>query len=105
MADCMTFPQIWEQFLHDYEFEDSRRIYTNGARLIPSFRVKQMMEHYLLEAKSEAIKEFAEKLTNRICENVNRSLDNPDGNNYFITDVYEDIDNLVKEMTEGKENA
>lgn len=35
-----------EQFLHDYEFEDARRIYTNGSRLIPSFRVKQMMEHY-----------------------------------------------------------
>ena len=42
----MTFPSRWEQFLHDYEFEDARRIYTNGSRLIPSFRVKQMMEHY-----------------------------------------------------------
>ena len=48
MADSMTFPKTWEQFIHDYEFEDSRRIYTNGAKLIPSFRVKQMMEHYLL---------------------------------------------------------
>ena len=47
MAECMTFPSTWEQFLHDYEFEDSRRIYTNGSRLIPSFRVKQMMEHFM----------------------------------------------------------
>lgn len=46
MADYMNFPKRWEDFLHDYEFEDSRRIYTNGSRLIPSFRVKQMMEHY-----------------------------------------------------------
>ena len=46
MAEMMNFPKRWEDFLHDYEFEDARRIYTNGSRLIPSFRVKQMMEHY-----------------------------------------------------------
>ena len=46
MGDIMTFPKRWEYFLHDYEFEDARRIYTNGSRLIPSFIVKQMMEHY-----------------------------------------------------------
>ena len=46
MADMMNFPERWEDFLHDYEFEDARRIYTNGSKLIPSFRVKQMMEHY-----------------------------------------------------------
>ena len=46
MSDMMNFPKRWEDFLHDYEFEDARRIYTNGSRLIPSFRVKQMMEHY-----------------------------------------------------------
>ena len=39
-GEMMTFPSKWEQFLHDYEFEDARRIYTNGSRLIPSFRVK-----------------------------------------------------------------
>ena len=46
MANMMNFPKRWENFLHDYEFEDARRIYTNGSILIPSFRVKQMMEHY-----------------------------------------------------------
>ena len=46
MADVMNFPKRWEDFLHDYEFEDARRIYTNGSKLIPSFRVKQMMGHY-----------------------------------------------------------
>jgi hypothetical protein len=56
------------------------------------------------EVRADAIKEFAEKLTNRICENVNRSLDNPNGNNYYPIDVYEDIDNLVKEMV-GESNA
>lgn len=38
----MNFPKRWEDFLHDYEFEE----YTNRSKLIPSFRVKQMMEHY-----------------------------------------------------------
>lgn len=47
MGETMNFPSTWEQFLHAYEFEDARRIYTNGSRLIPSFRVKQMMEHYV----------------------------------------------------------
>ena len=60
-------------------------------------------KNHIKVIKSEAIKGFAEKLTNRICENVNRSLDNPNGNNYYPIDVYEDINNLVKEMTEESE--
>lgn len=52
MADMMNFPKRWEDFLHNYEFEDSRRVYTNGSRLIQSFRVEQMMEHYALRPVS-----------------------------------------------------
>ena len=52
----------------------------------------------IAEAKAEAIKDFAERLTDRIMDSIEQSLNNPDGNNYFITDVYTDIDNLVKEM-------
>lgn len=59
---------------------------------------RQMYRSTVDEIKSEAIKEFAERLTNRICEKLDRSLGNHNGNNYFITDVYEDIDELVKEM-------
>lgn len=46
MSNTMFFPETWEEFLKDYEFKDSKEIYTNGAMLIPSFRVEQMMEHY-----------------------------------------------------------
>lgn len=99
MADSMTFPKTWEQFLHDYEFEDSRRIYTNGARLIPSFRVKQMMEHYLLEAKSEAYKEFAE----RFKEKASSAVTSCQGYEIYETKLYQisavDLDNLLKELT------
>lgn len=58
----------------------------------------------IAKAQSEAIKEFAEKLTNRISYKLDQSANNPDGNNYFITDVYIDIDNLKKEMTEQSVN-
>lgn len=52
------------------------------------------------EVRAEAVREFAEKLTNIICEKIEKSMSNPNGNDYFITDVYTDIDNLVREMTE-----
>ena len=60
-GEMMTFPSKWEQFLHDYEFEDARRIYTNGSRLIPSFRVKQMMEHYAPSVCAEDVIAAAER--------------------------------------------
>ena len=48
--------------------------------------------------KTDAIKDFAEKLTDTILDKSDRSLDNPNGNDYFISDVIEDIANLAKEM-------
>lgn len=58
------------------------------------------------EVRAEVVREFAERLTDIICEKIEKSMSNPNGDNYFITDVYTDIDNLVKAMTEkegGKE--
>lgn len=95
MADCMSFPQTWEQFLHDYEFEDARRIYTNGAKLMPSFRVKQMMEHYLLGSKSEAIRRYDEKLW-RECV---RTMDND--SLWWLKDIRKQV---LKEMV-GDDDA
>ena len=92
MADMMNFPKRWEDFLHDYEFEDSRRVYTNGSRLIQSFRVEQMMEHYALrpitreqvekvwrgewEDMREAYKDVPKRRCSR-CKNVFIGLDTP----------------------------
>ena len=45
MSDMMTFPDTWEEYEKSYGFDDSEEIYTNGSRLIPSFRVKQWLEH------------------------------------------------------------
>jgi hypothetical protein len=45
MADMMQFPETWEEFEKQYGFTDEEHVYTNGARLIPSFRVEQWLEH------------------------------------------------------------
>lgn len=45
MSECMQFPDTWEEFEQAYGFEDKKEIYTNGSRLIQSFRVKQWLDH------------------------------------------------------------
>ena len=46
MADKMTFPNTFEEFIKQYSFKDKEEIYTNGAELIPIFRVEQAWDHY-----------------------------------------------------------
>ena len=55
MADCMEFPNDWAKFLEDYSFMDNKEFYTNGARLIPTFRVEQMMHYYLQKATEDSV--------------------------------------------------
>ena len=57
MADLMTFPNTWEEYERFYGFTDTEEIYTNGARLIPSFRVEQWLEHIAHIAQSEVAKD------------------------------------------------
>ena len=45
MNNQMEFPDTWEEYEKEYGFEDSEKVYTNYARLIPSFKVKQWLEH------------------------------------------------------------
>lgn len=45
MADCMTFPETFDEFAEQYKIVDRKEIYTNGIALIPIFRVKQWLEH------------------------------------------------------------
>lgn len=46
-GEMMQFPNNMKQFLDKYSFLDRERIYTNGSLLIPTFRVKQALEHYV----------------------------------------------------------
>ena len=54
MPDCMSFPDNIMDFIDDYSFEDSDYVYTNGSKLISTFRVKQAVEHYFREQEPVA---------------------------------------------------
>ncbi len=45
MSDLMTFPNTVEEFMEQYKIIDTEQIYTNGAELVPIFRMKQWFEH------------------------------------------------------------
>lgn len=47
MGDVMNFQERIEDFIEQYSFRDDERTYTNGSMLIPVFRVKQAIEHYM----------------------------------------------------------
>ena len=49
MADCMTFPETFEEFAEEYKIVDHEEVYTNGVELIPIFRVQQWLEHQALK--------------------------------------------------------
>ena len=57
MADCMEFPETFEEFAEQYKIVDKHEVYTNGTALIPIFRVEQWLEHTQTET---AKKIFAE---------------------------------------------
>ena len=45
MSDMMTFPATVEEFMEQYKIVDTEKIYTNGADLVPIFRMMQWFEH------------------------------------------------------------
>lgn len=51
-GEMMQFPNNMKQFLDKYSFLDKERIYTNGSLLIPTFRAKQALEHYVPKRNS-----------------------------------------------------
>ena len=70
MADRMAFPNTMKEFIESFSFKDSEEVYTNGAELIPVFRVEQGFEHYAKEIRAKAIDEFAEKLSLEVSESI-----------------------------------
>lgn len=45
MSDRMNFPDTVDEFMKQYQIIDTEEVYTNGAELIPVFRMKQWFEH------------------------------------------------------------
>lgn len=58
----MAFPDTWEEYEEDYGFTDTEQIYTNGSRLIQSFRVKQWLEHIEVNEDCISRADLIEKL-------------------------------------------
>lgn len=46
--DVMNFPQTVDEFMEQYKIVDREEVYTNGAELIPIFRMRQWFEHEAL---------------------------------------------------------
>lgn len=49
MPDMMMFPKTVDEFMEEYKIVDTEEVYTNGAELVPIFRMKQWFEHVEVE--------------------------------------------------------
>ena len=45
MGDMMQFPDSVDEFMEKYKIVDTEQVYTNGAELVPIFRMNQWFEH------------------------------------------------------------
>lgn len=45
MSDMMQFPDSVDEFMEKYKIVDTEQVYTNGAELVPIFRMNQWFEH------------------------------------------------------------
>lgn len=64
---------------------------------------KEMLYNLGTEIKTVAIKEFADRLKENITSAIDTYYNSNGGGYYLAEDTIEDIDNLVKEMTEVSE--
>jgi hypothetical protein len=48
MCDVMSFPATVDEFMEQYKIVDREEVYTNGAEMVPIFRMKQWFEHEAL---------------------------------------------------------
>ena len=88
------------------EIEELReRISYLGKSIDCSRKEYNRLLQKLQQAKSEAIKKFAEKVKREICKNTYAGFDKKENpvNIWEAKAGFKDIDNLVKEMTEEKE--
>ena len=74
MSECMQFPETWEEFEQAYGFEDKKEIYTNGSRLIQSFRVKQWLDHIAKPERTAKLEHTYQVGENWFCENCGQQL-------------------------------
>lgn len=91
MADRMEFPKTMKEFIDGFSFKDNKEIYTNGAELVPVFRVEQGFEYY----KQKIIDEFANTLTQRLTDAIYQK---------DVESMTNLINDVARELKEGNEN-
>lgn len=45
MSETMVFPETVDEFMEYYKITDTEGVYTNGADLVPIYRMKQWFNH------------------------------------------------------------
>lgn len=68
----MMFPKTVDEFMEQYKIVDSDEIYTNGAELIPIFRMKQWFEH--ADAEEKYARVIVDEDGNMECSNCGSSF-------------------------------
>lgn len=96
MTDKMMFPERVEDFIDGYSFKDVEEIYTNGSRLIPTFRVEQALEHYGQEIRAKAIDEFLKKICKKYTEEESKG-------NYkqYCCNIKQELADIAEQMKAG----
>ena len=97
MADQMTFPDNFKDFIKDYSFKDTKEIYTNGAKLILTFRVEQAWEHYT-DIIYNYIGEIRAYLADIIYDysEVKTYLDTIESTRYRTDDILDELDKIER---------
>ena len=76
MCEQMQFPKTFKEFADSYGFKDDKWAYTNGAKLIPVFRVEQWLNHSnVLPTIKKIKKEIRRKQWYLGVDNANQIID------------------------------
>ena len=89
MADMMTFPNTVEEFMEQYKIVDTEKIYTNGAELVPIFRMMQWFER--VSATDTISRQAAIDAVMQYCPDDDGSCSKADRD---IRELLDDIENL-----------
>lgn len=71
-GDIMLFPETWEEYADAYSFTDTEQVYTNGAKLIPCFRVEQWLKRPTIEQEPCEDKRTDKHAEMHACDCINR---------------------------------
>ena len=72
MSDMMAFPDTVEEFMENYKIVDTDEVYTNGAELVPIFRMKQWFEHLPSAQPEPLVKESRTLVKDLVKDTISR---------------------------------